>query len=616
MLAMPLLTQRVTGGAPSVPPPIPAASNLSMAITASTPATPTSSRIEIAPPPADPTPSPAPAPSSPITSKQPASWLPARELKLGPVATHWLVGLYLAITAFMANRLLCSWRLALRIVARATPARLNDATSALLNQCCECLGVKRPRILVSSRTSSPLLVGVIQPSLLLPEDFAARLDASAGRSDRELEAIWLHELAHLRRRDFLANLVCRVAALPIAYHPATFVGQQRIRQTREMVCDAIAAAEMQSPLSYARCLVSLARDMQDGHGIAIQSAAVGMFDSTVLEERIMQLIQVKPATSVWTRTIRLAGALAMMLSIVAAPAIFHVTPMMAQTADPTSSGTAIDSAVSAAAAATTPSPDQAQPAPSATPAVPGTPAGQKAEVRKKAAKAKAANVQSKAASVEFRKQMEDARKRLDDDAKAWSNLAAKSAKPGAEADSPAFKQRMDTARKQLDDATEAWNDIVAHTAIAERAARNDYILPNGPPRFFDSTIREKEARINSDQLQKQLAEAAARVNSPEFKKHIAEAQDKFNNPEFKAQLSKQMADAQAKFNSPEFKEKIADAQAKFNSPEFKENMEKLNRLEFNEPFQSQFLGSQMQEIRQEIDDALKTWSAIENAPAK
>ena len=113
-----------------------------------------------------------------------------------------------------------------------------------------------------------------------------------------------------------------------------------------------------------------------------------------------------------------------------------------------------------------------------------------------------------------------------------------------------------------------------------------------------------------------MADAQAKFNSPEFKKHIAEAQDKFNNPEFKAQLSKQMADAQAKFNSPEFKEKIADAQAKFNSPEFKENMEKLNRLEFNEPFQSQFLGSQMQEIRQEIDDALKTWSAIENAPAK
>lgn len=246
MLALPLLTRTAGAALPSPARPTASSGATIGDLIAPTPTVlppPSVDRVEISQP-ADSIPAAVPRPLN--TRKRPAAWLPTREFKLGPLATRWLVGLYLAITAFMAVRLLGSWWMALRVVARATPAALNDPASSLLNKCCERLGVTQPKVLVSSSTSSPMLVGIIRPALLLPEGFAAHLEDPATSGDNDvahtIEAVWLHELAHLRRRDYLANLVCRIAALPIAYHPATRAVQQRIRRTREMVCDSIAAA--------------------------------------------------------------------------------------------------------------------------------------------------------------------------------------------------------------------------------------------------------------------------------------------------------------------------------------------------------------------------------------
>ena len=57
------------------------------------------------------------------------------------------------------------------------------------------------------------------------------------------------------------NMVCQLAALPLAWHPVVDQVQQRIRMTREMVCDAMAAQEMKSHIGYAKCLLALAHSM-------------------------------------------------------------------------------------------------------------------------------------------------------------------------------------------------------------------------------------------------------------------------------------------------------------------------------------------------------------------
>jgi beta-lactamase regulating signal transducer with metallopeptidase domain len=268
----------------------------------------------------------------PKAAEVPAPWLRMREVRLSAAATHRVVELYLAVILFAMVRLLWSWVVARRMVGEAVAAELSDAELALLGACCERLGVRRPEVLVSGRTSSPLVVGVLRPVLLLPERFAEDVE----RDGREMEAVWWHELAHVRRRDYLANLVCRIWAVPVAYHPATYAVERRVRQTREMVCDRMAAEEMESPVGYARCLVGLAQRMQAGE---LQGTA--MFGGGVLEERVTELIGTKLVESVRVRVVRAASAVAMLAAVMGLAAMFHVTPTMAQAVV----ASAVDSAV-------------------------------------------------------------------------------------------------------------------------------------------------------------------------------------------------------------------------------------------------------------------------------
>lgn len=244
-------------------------------------------------------------------------WLRMREIRLSPAATRWVVEFYLASMLFALGWFLWSWRLARRIVAEARPAVLTQLECDLLEDCCEELGLKRPEVLMSSRMRGPAAVGVLRPVVLLPESFAER-------SECELEAVLWHELAHVSRRDYLAILLCRLATLPIAYHPAAYAIWRRVRQTREMACDALAAAKLGSPVEYARSLVGLAKRMQAG-----QMQGAGLFDGGVLEERVMRLIETKAEMSVRMRLIRLTSGVAVVLMIVTAVAMLHVAPALA-----------------------------------------------------------------------------------------------------------------------------------------------------------------------------------------------------------------------------------------------------------------------------------------------
>lgn len=608
MIAMPLLTLRVATDAPTAPALTPSAVSVDLPIPAATPIAP----IEISSLPVESDPTTAPVPPAHVNLRGLSPRLPTRELTLRPWATHWIVGLYLALTAFMAIRLLSSCWLALRIVSRSAPARLNGHASALLSECCERLGVTPPNVLVSSRASSPLLVGIVRPSLLLPEDFAVQLE-SPTTPDRELEAIWLHELAHLRRRDYLGNLICRVAALPIAYHPATYAAQQRIRQTREMVCDAIAATEMQSHVGYARCLVGLARNM---HGAIAQIEGVGILDGGVLEERIIQLIKQKATVNPRMQITRLAAGTAIVLTVLAASTMFHLTPTMAQTASTAPPLAAIAPAVPSAAAAPQPA------AQNPTPAVPAALAKSSRTANPPTMSTPAAKDDT--AAPDLNQQLENARKQLDQANKAYENLL----RQRYAADATAATAERGAANANLNQQLADRQKRLVETLRSLTAQRNDALIREQSQiaSLADANRQVGVAILNNPAFKKQLDDAATKFNSPEFKekmeklnKQLSEA--KANSPAFKAQMER--------LNSPQFKKEMENAQAKFNTPEFRQKMENLNKqlaqaqakfaADREMRMRSAVLGSefdkQMDEVRSLIDEALKAWDAAESAPA-
>ena len=156
-------------------------------------------------------------------------------LLLEPRLMQWLIDLYAVSVAYSLVRLAHGWIAARKLVAAATQHPLSTLESTLLRACAERLELAPERIptirYMDDHAASPMVIGMHCPVLLLPESLRHTNDAAF--DDNALTAVLLHELAHVRRRDFLSNLLARVVALPIAYHPATQALHTRIRQTRE-----------------------------------------------------------------------------------------------------------------------------------------------------------------------------------------------------------------------------------------------------------------------------------------------------------------------------------------------------------------------------------------------
>ncbi len=117
---------------------------------------------------------------------------------------------------------------------------------------CRRLEIRRAvAFLESSAVSVPMVVGWLRPVVLVP---ASTL---TGLSPRQLEAILAHELAHVRRHDYLVNLLQTAVETLLFYHPAVWWVSVQIRRERESCCDDLAVAVCGDRLGYARALVDL-----------------------------------------------------------------------------------------------------------------------------------------------------------------------------------------------------------------------------------------------------------------------------------------------------------------------------------------------------------------------
>jgi beta-lactamase regulating signal transducer with metallopeptidase domain len=264
--------------------------------------------------------------SVPVTGQETATsiWrLPSRvqRVHLSARVTHWVTGVYVGSVLLGLLRVLKAWRSARGLVEVSREVALCSAAETVLRDFGANFDVSLPEVRECAAVTSPMVVGAVSPKVLLPEGFA-------GHPNDEVRAALLHELAHVKRRDYLTNGVCQVVALPVNWHPVAYVVQQRIRRTREMACDEMAAREMRSELGYARCLVTMAREMLSG-GLAERPEYVGLFSNNVLEERVMQLMETKTVLSARAKLFRLvSGATAMAAATLVAGA-FHVVPTMA-----------------------------------------------------------------------------------------------------------------------------------------------------------------------------------------------------------------------------------------------------------------------------------------------
>jgi len=162
----------------------------------------------------------------------------------------WVFSLWLTGVAVLSVYHLGGWRVARRLSCqgRAPGERLE----LMVRDLCRRLRIERAVILLESATVSvPSVIGVLRPVLLVP---ASTL---AGLSPRQLEAILAHELAHVRRHDYLVNLFQTAIETLLFYHPAVWWVSAQVRRERESCCDDLAVAVCGDRLGYARALADL-----------------------------------------------------------------------------------------------------------------------------------------------------------------------------------------------------------------------------------------------------------------------------------------------------------------------------------------------------------------------
>jgi beta-lactamase regulating signal transducer with metallopeptidase domain len=130
---------------------------------------------------------------------------------------------------------------------------IDESLRSKLKELAELLGVKQAvEIAESALVGVPTVVGWLKPMILLPAS------ALTGLAGEQLDAILAHELAHIKRCDYLVNMLQTVVEILGFFHPAVWWVSVKIRAERENCCDDLAVSISGDKVCYARALTSMA----------------------------------------------------------------------------------------------------------------------------------------------------------------------------------------------------------------------------------------------------------------------------------------------------------------------------------------------------------------------
>ena len=172
------------------------------------------------------------------------------------------------------------------------------------------LGIRRSvDFLASTRVKAPFLVGYLKPAVIVPAGMLSNLPVS------QIETILIHELYHLKRKDYLVNIVQLFIEAILFYHPVVWIISGSIRREREHCCDDCVLNRTDNPFSYAKALIHLA-ELQ--HFTRLAPGAVGsrkkQFESRIKRILNYNTMKTNMRDKILSLTL-LAGSLLLLLAV-------------------------------------------------------------------------------------------------------------------------------------------------------------------------------------------------------------------------------------------------------------------------------------------------------------
>ena len=160
---------------------------------------------------------------------------------------------YLVLMCFLCIRWVIGYRKTQLIRSTGLskmPAQWRIFTSDLALQ----LGIKRKvQVFLSETIHTPLTIGFLKPLILIPVASINHLSAE------QLEAVILHEMAHIKRYDYLLNIILSIVEISLFFNPFTQLLSKQIRKERENSCDDWVLQFQYNAASYAEALLQIAR---------------------------------------------------------------------------------------------------------------------------------------------------------------------------------------------------------------------------------------------------------------------------------------------------------------------------------------------------------------------
>lgn len=202
---------------------------------------------------------------------------PSRLLSL--TALVWVAGVFFFLLPLILGRI------ALMIMGREAVPHRKPEHVKLVKKLAAKFGISRDvAMLTSDRCSVPFTYGFKKPFLVMPVGLQSW-------PNRQLEAVLIHELAHIRRRDCLTQLTARVICGLFWFVPLIWIAYARMQREQEKACDGCVIDAGIKPVEYAGHIVDLVR-FSKGH-ILLQGISNAMGMKRMLNERIKSVLSLK-----------------------------------------------------------------------------------------------------------------------------------------------------------------------------------------------------------------------------------------------------------------------------------------------------------------------------------
>lgn len=220
------------------------------------------------------------------------------------IVTLWLLGVMVLFLRLL-GQLAYVQRLKVYGVAHF-PASWQDKLRELEQQ----LDLRRVvQYFLSYRVDSPMAFGWLRPVVLFPAGLFKTLE------DTQIYAILAHELAHVKRNDFLANLLQRLLLTLFFYHPGLWWMSARIEEEREHSCDDLAVRMTKQPMGYAKTLLHLTEKQMNKSSVAMGYQGANPSNRKSFKARITRLLSNSLTKASFSEGITTASILGLTLVI-------------------------------------------------------------------------------------------------------------------------------------------------------------------------------------------------------------------------------------------------------------------------------------------------------------